>query len=104
QYRQPADTFYRFQDPASQAEIDNINAMIEDDGGGLWAATRSEIIKLNSERNAITSFDKHFGVEPNNIVYSAAYKGPSGKLYFGYTTGYYSFFPGELTKGLKAPE
>jgi signal transduction histidine kinase len=104
QYKPDTDSFYRFIDPVSQAEIGNIHSFIEDDEGNLWMRTVDGIIKLNRQRNAITNFSRRFGVDRNEQVYGAAYKGPAGKLYFGHVAGYYAFFPSQLTKGLKPPE
>ena len=106
QYNRERDVFQWFEDPVFLTESNDINNLLEDNEGNLWMTTNAGILRLNKERNETTLFGKSYGIDGNNLFSMTASKGPDGKLYFGnrYQAGYFSFFPHELTSGMKAPE
>ncbi len=104
QYNSTSDTFYRFIDPVSGTEYNNVRSIMEDDQYNLWMGTSDGIIKMNRQRNEITLYGRSSGVYENNFSWGACYKGRNGKLFFGHAAGYYAFFPDQLTKGIRAPE
>ena len=104
QFNRSSQIFSRFVDPSSLAGIQDVLSIVEDDKKNLWLGTVSGIIKLNPQRNETTRYDENYGVKENTLVYSSAYKARNGELFFGDTTGYFAFFPDQLTKNLTAPQ
>ena len=103
-YDQQLDTFYRFEDPIFLTEMLEVRDMVEDNEGNFWIAATNGIMRVNAARNETTLFGKSYGIIGNDFYFLAGYKDRSGKLYFGYQSGYYSFYPDQLTKGMQGPQ
>lgn len=103
-FNRKLDIFQRFEDPAFLTEVNEINNLLEDNKGNIWMTTPSGILRLNAERNETTLFGKSYGIIGNDFFNLSGYKDPGGKLYFGYQSGYYAFFPEDLARGMRAPE
>ena len=103
-YNRERDIFQRFEDLAFLTEASVIQNLLEDNDGNIWMTATSGIIRLNRERNESTLFGKSYGINGDNFLYLSGYKSSDGKLYFGYETGYFAFQPGELARGMKAPD
>src|SRR6185436_12088057 len=65
------DNFSRFTFPGGEIKIITVASIQEDDKNNLWIATTSGIIKLNSERNAITIYGRNYGVNAPILNYHA---------------------------------
>ncbi len=78
--------------------------MLEDNKKNLWLGSLSGILKLNARRNEIGIYGKKYGVNANSLFDMAGYSTPAGELLFGDATGYYAFFPDQLTTNTKAPK
>ena len=98
------DAFIRFDDLGFLSEANDISNLIEDAKGFLWLTTSSGIVRINPARNESTLFGKSYGITGNDFYYLAASKDKQGKLFFGAQSGYYSFFPDEITQKKRAPE
>ena len=98
------DSFIRFEDPIFLSEIMEVRDFMEDNSGNLWVTSAEGIIRINKLRNETTLFGKNYGINGNELFYLSSNKGRNGKLYFGYLSGYYSFFPEQLAKGMHPPE
>jgi signal transduction histidine kinase/ligand-binding sensor domain-containing protein len=96
-YNQNSDSFIIYKDPNLSTGINEVRSIVEDNHKNLWIGTINGIISLNIHNNESKIYGKNDGVE-NNLLWFSAYKGKDGKLYFGDDTGYYSFYPTELTK------
>lgn len=96
--------FKRFEDPAFLTEFSEIKNMLEDNKGNLWMTTPAGILRLNAERNETTLFGKSYGLIGNDFLDLSAYKDATGRIYFGYQSGYYAFYPEDLARGMRAPE
>jgi signal transduction histidine kinase len=72
--------------------------------GNFWYGTADGIMKTDVHQNVTTLYGKSFGVSGNDLAFGFSYKGPSGKLYFGSSNGYYAFYPEQLMKDIKPPE
>ena len=94
-YDGSSDVFSRFSDKSSPAEIEDINSITEDDQKNLWLGTTKAIIRINRARTETNYYGKNYNVNGNELSYGA-YKGKNGQLYFGTTTGYYTFHPERL--------
>ena len=96
--------FEKFEDPVFLNESNDISNLQEDNNGNLWMTSGTGIVRLNKERNETTLFGRSYGIDGQDFFNLTAYKGANGKLYFGYQSGYYAFFPDELARGIRAPE
>ncbi len=75
--------------------------MIEDNDGNLWGSISGGIFRLNTQRSEIKIYGKNHGVDVRNPANSAN-KGSDGEVFFGYSTGYFAFYP-DLLKTLSKP-
>lgn len=98
------DAFIRFEDLSFLSEANEITNLIEDNTGNLWATTTTGIVRINPRRDESTLFGKSYGVNGPDFYYLASGKNKEGKLFFGARSGYYSFFPGEVTQKKRPPE
>jgi signal transduction histidine kinase/ligand-binding sensor domain-containing protein len=104
QYNQRYDTFYRFVDPVSVIELNNIRSFMKDDNGNFWIGKSDGILKIDRSHNESILYTTNYGVNGNELAFGSCYKGPNGKLYFGHSNGYYAFLPGDLLKDSKPPQ
>ena len=81
----------------------DIRNILEDDDQNLWVSSKSGIFKLNRHHAGIVSLGKNHGLQLKSLSY-AAYKMRSGELIFGDATGYYAFYPDQLTKNMQSPQ
>jgi signal transduction histidine kinase/ligand-binding sensor domain-containing protein len=96
--------FSVFLGPASEMGTANIVALLEDNARNLWIATYSGLFRVDPERNEVSSFGKRHGVDANRLSYNAGFKTSQGELLFGDYTGFYAFFPDQITVNSKPPE
>jgi ligand-binding sensor domain-containing protein len=101
-YDQNSDSFIIYKDPNLSTGISDIRSIVEDNHKNLWLGTVNGIVSLNIQSNELKIYDKNYGIE-KNLAWFSAYKGRDGKLYFGDDTGYFSFYPTELTKNSTPP-
>lgn len=104
QYNRANDSFQPLADPIYLTESKLIRTIVQDDSGNIWTSTTDGIVKVNYKRNETTVCGKNYGINGNDLVYGAAYKGRNGKIYIGKMNGYYAFFPNDLNRGIKPPE
>ncbi|MEO6453653.1 MAG: two-component regulator propeller domain-containing protein [Ginsengibacter sp.] len=92
-----SDDFSLYVDPASELGTANIVGITEDAKKNLWIGSQSAIIKLNVRLNETAVYGRKYGIIPNSSYDLNAYKTSKGELLFGDGTGYYSFFPQDLS-------
>ncbi|MFC3560543.1 two-component regulator propeller domain-containing protein [Pedobacter jamesrossensis] len=74
-----------------------ISAVLEDNQGQLWVSHKKGISEINRTNFKIINYTPKDGLQSNEFVEGAAFKdNSSGMLYFGGTSGYNSFQPGEI--------
>lgn len=105
-YRKEAHSkiFTGFIGPASEMGTANVVAMVEDNDSNLWIATYSGLFKLDPNRNEVSSFGKRHGIDANSLSYNGGFKTSQRELLFGDYTGFYAFFPDQITVNAKPPE
>ncbi len=64
----------------------------------------SGLIKFNDKNQELSVYGKNAGVDPAAFNSFAGYKDGSGRLYFGDSAGYYSFYPKDIEIKSTAPE
>lgn len=103
-FNREKDAFVRFDDLGFLSEGNKISNLVEDNKGNLWLTTSSGIVRVNPQRDESTLFGKSYGINGNDFYFLSGYKNKQGKLFFGGQSGYYSFFPDEITQKKRAPE
>jgi ligand-binding sensor domain-containing protein len=101
-YDEGNDRFIRFTDPVGLNQFLDLESIVEDNSGNLWLNTPSTIIKINKERDVVSTYDNHFGIN-SEIPFGVSYKAGSGDLYFAAESGYYSFNPEDFNKETLPP-
>ena len=62
---------------------DLVQSILEDDAGNLWLSTGSGLSRFNPESGAFRNFGRHDGLGGNRFLAKSAFKGKTGRLYFG---------------------
>ena len=73
--------------------VENINAILQDDSNNLWVGTAFGISKFNLESKKYTNFTYQDGFVDNSFNNPNALKGVDGRFYFGGTKGVLVFHP-----------
>ncbi|MBN2274196.1 MAG: PAS domain S-box protein [Bacteroidales bacterium] len=82
---------------------DMIYNILEDSYNNLWLSTSNGIIKFNTKTEAVKNYSKSDGLQHNVFSPGAAFRSPSGELYFGGVNGYTSFYPDSIRDNLNTP-
>ncbi len=85
-----------------------IQGILEDNHGNLWISTNKGIaVFFNAVNKPHTPefrlYDSYDGLSGNQFIPRSAYKNESGKMYFGTTQGYTSFYPDSIVDNMKSP-
>jgi ligand-binding sensor domain-containing protein len=96
------DRFVRYADPIGSNQFAGIISIVEDNDGNLWLNTRNTIIKINKQRDVVSTYDSHFGIK-SEMPYGRSFKDRSGNLYFTAESGYYSINPRQFNSESSPP-
>jgi len=103
-YDRSADAFIRYKVSGSFTEIPDVSHMVEDNQKYLWLQTSDGMMSINPRRDET----RNYGISKTSFgeigYYNDCYKGRDGKLYFTEPSGYYSFYPTDLTQHIKPLE
>jgi hypothetical protein len=102
-YNSSVDSFTLFNDPSTGLNLVT-HEMLEDNNKNLWIVSNNGIYRINTRLNEVSKFGKDFGINSNSLNYKAAFKNADGELFFGTTTGYYSFHPDKISSNPNPPE
>ncbi|MDF2432809.1 MAG: hypothetical protein JWP44_2440 [Mucilaginibacter sp.] len=80
----------------------SIGVMNEDHDRNIWLGTNNGIIKINLQNNYINIYGKNHGVDPVSLRFGHTLH--NGKVVFGDSGGYFSFFPDKPLQALPAPK
>ncbi|HET6555802.1 MAG TPA: two-component regulator propeller domain-containing protein [Prolixibacteraceae bacterium] len=103
-FNREVNNFIRYTDIGNPSGLTDVVSIVEDNQKQLWIGSSLGIVRLNPQRNETSTLGLNYGISENTLIFGSSYKGLNGDLYFGDTTGYFSFSPVEFTKNLKAPE
>lgn len=95
-YDRTSDTFVNKYSTENGLPNDVIYKLIEDDSGNLWGSTNKGIFKLNPHTGKINSYTYYDGLPGDQFNYKSGFKTADGKIYFGLTKGFVSFYPGQI--------
>ncbi len=88
--------------------FDNIDfpeawSILEDNRDNLWIGTHFGLCRFNTKSCQVKEFTEEDGVPISFHDYNAAFKDRDGMLYFGGTSGYYSFHPDSIKSNTCIP-
>lgn len=75
----------------------NVKCILQDDHDQLWISTTHNITMLDLETKNVTHFDDSYNIQKGEFHECACMKTKSGKMFFGGTEGFNSFWPDSLT-------
>jgi signal transduction histidine kinase/ligand-binding sensor domain-containing protein/DNA-binding response OmpR family regulator len=70
----------------------------EDDDGKIWVSTNNGLSEFDPLKRTFKNYSVEDGLQEDEFKSHSAYKGASGKLYFGGVNGFNSFSPGQILK------
>jgi ligand-binding sensor domain-containing protein len=103
-YNPDIDNFIQFTANGSASNISEVSSIVEDNHKNLWLTTSNQIVRINPKRDEISFFGENYGISQKTFNWLSGIRRSNDEIYFGDYTGYFSFFPDELIKNLKAPE
>jgi signal transduction histidine kinase/ligand-binding sensor domain-containing protein/DNA-binding response OmpR family regulator len=77
---------------------DIIYAAREDDDGKIWVSTNNGLSEFDPIKRTFKNYSVEDGLQEDEFKSHSAFKGPSGKLYFGGVNGFNAFLPGQILK------
>jgi len=77
---------------------DNVTSILEDESGSLWVGTTRGIARILEATSLpakpqVLQFDVRDGLQGNEFKRGAAFRGPTGEMFFGGHRGFNFFFP-----------
>jgi signal transduction histidine kinase/ligand-binding sensor domain-containing protein/CheY-like chemotaxis protein len=98
-----ADTFSRY--TTAQGLPNNVvYGVLPDDAGHLWLSTNRGLARFDPGTGAVRSFDAADGLQSNEFNSGAAFRSPSGELFFGGIYGFNHFRPEDIRDNPHRPE
>ncbi len=73
-----------------------IYKLIEDENGDIWGSTNKGLFKLNPKTGNILTYTHYDGLPGDQFNYKSGFKSNDGKIYFGLTKGFISFYPNRI--------
>ena len=77
--------------------------IIEDDKGYLWISTNMGLSRFDPVTESFRNYEITDGLQNQEFNLGAAYKSPSGELFFGGISGFNSFSPSSIHKNAYIP-
>lgn len=74
-----------------------------DGAGNIWISTNFGLARLDPKTSAVQRFHRLHGLQAEEFNFGAHYRDRSGKLYFGGTAGFNSFYPEVLEFNERPP-
>jgi two-component system sensor histidine kinase ChiS len=84
----PKKETYKFYTEKNALSNNTIKSLVEDNEHNLWMATNNGITKFDIFDRIATPYTIQNGVPPYSYYFTASYKDPAGKIYFGNSKGY----------------
>ena len=76
---------------------DTVLGLLEDDEGYVWVGTARGLSKFDPRTKTFRTYDLTERLQGNKLMDMPVYKGRSGALYFGGSTGFIAFHPERVT-------
>ncbi len=89
--------------PVQPGSGDAINMLLGDERGNLWISSNSGLTRLNPKTGEVNMYSKADGLQDLEFNQGAAFKSPSGEMFFGGINGVNSFFPDRVRTDAQSP-
>lgn len=96
-------SFTRFNGPNREFDGNMIvNGILQDDNKALWINASIGLCRLNANHTQVKIFSR----QGDAIWYNGTgrYKAANGELFLGGSSGYFSFYPNQITENTKPPD
>ena len=103
QFNKSSNAFALYNVPGYSLNASEIRNILEDDKNIVWVSSKSGIFKLSQHHAGVVSLGRNQGLYSKALSF-ASYRLKSGELLFGDATGYYAYFPDQLTKNMQSPQ
>ncbi len=81
-----------------------VYGIVLDRTGSLWLSSNRGLTRFNPETEEFTHYHESHGLQSNEFNFAAAYRSPTGELFFGGINGFNTFRPERLrNSGYQAP-
>ena len=94
-YDQRNDKLVRYKDNSTEKYTRSVRGIVQDDQDYLWVSTSTGLMKIDRNRNVVSTYGKESGLDPGALHMLAVHKGRRGNLYIGDTLGFYTYAPGK---------
>ena len=81
-----------------------VYGLLSDLGGGVWASSNKGLTHFDASTGVFTNYGTSHGLLNNDFNFAAAHRAPDGRLMFGNTSGFNTFYPNEVTLNRQPPE
>jgi ligand-binding sensor domain-containing protein/serine phosphatase RsbU (regulator of sigma subunit) len=81
-----------------------IHGILEDGGGRLWISTNNGISRFDPAKGTFQNYDEEDGLPGKQFKSGAAFRAPSGVLYFGSIRGLSAFHPDSILDNPHPPQ
>jgi signal transduction histidine kinase/ligand-binding sensor domain-containing protein/DNA-binding response OmpR family regulator len=81
-----------------------VYAILSDDLGRLWLSTNRGLSRFTPSTGEFRNFDSSDGLQSDEFNSGAAFRSPSGELFFGGIHGFNSFHPDQIRDNAHVPE
>ncbi|MEO6695901.1 MAG: two-component regulator propeller domain-containing protein [Ignavibacteria bacterium] len=82
---------------------DIIVEVLQDENGNLWLSHYKGISRFNTDTGSFTNYGVGDGVQGLEFSIGSSYKADDGKMYFGGTNGFNSFYPDSISENKSVP-
>ncbi len=82
---------------------DSVLSILEDDDGRLWLATHRGLSRFDPQSQTFRNYDAEDGLQGNVFSLGAAFRSPSGEMFFGGNRGLSAFDPERVVDDPHAP-
>jgi signal transduction histidine kinase/ligand-binding sensor domain-containing protein len=100
-YIRKDDQFIPFFDSQSDIGNQRVYGITADNENNLWLSSPSAIFKINRANDGYISYGRRFGINDRSINPTSILKTSKGEILIGSESGYFAFFPRELSVSSK---
>ena len=98
-----SDGNFTYSNGLKELSINQVQAIIEDQDNLLWLSTNRGLVRFDPAIRECTTFNLFDGLQNYEFNRGAAYKSPSGELFFGGISGLNYFYPDSITFNQNIP-
>lgn len=89
--------------PSNGLGSESVYGILADDQGYLWISSTHGLSKFDPQAGTFRNYDQADGLPGISFEQGAAYRGPTGEMFFGSTSGLTAFYPDQIQDQLAPP-